>query len=84
MERFTVFGRQSCSYCRLAKELLNKKSYDLRWVDIEQEGISKADLEKTVGKPVLTVPQIFHGQTYVGGYTELNEYIKTLEAVQTN
>jgi glutaredoxin 1 len=52
----------------------------MRWVDIQQEGISKADLEKTVGKPVLTVPQIFHGQTHVGGYTELNEYIKTLEA----
>jgi glutaredoxin 1 len=79
MQRFTIFGRQSCGYCRLAKELLNKKDYDLRWVDIQEEGISKADLEKTLGKPVLTVPQIFHGPTHIGGYTELNEYIKTLE-----
>lgn len=79
MQRFTIFGRQFCGYCVLAKELLKKKGYDLRWVDIYQEGITKADLEQTVGKPVLTVPQVFHGETHIGGYTELNEYVKTLE-----
>jgi glutaredoxin 1 len=81
--QFTVFGRQSCGYCRLAKELLNKKGYDSNWIDIQQEGITKADLEKTVGKPVLTVPQIFHGETHIGGYTELNEYITKLEKTST-
>ena len=78
MQRLTVFGRQSCGYCHRAKELLNRKGYDFSWVDIQQEGISKADLEKTVGKPVLTVPQIFHGEAHIGGYTELNVYIKRL------
>ena len=48
----------------------------MRWIDIQAEGISKADLEKTIGKPVETVPQIFHGKTHVGGYTELVEYLQ--------
>ena len=80
MQHFTIFGRQSCGYCHRAKELLERKQYDFNWVDIEKEGITKADLEKTVGKPVLTVPQIFHGEIHIGGYTELNEWVKKQEA----
>ncbi len=80
MSRFTIFGRPDCGYCVRAKQLLQAKGYDMRWVDIQAEGISKADLERTVGKPVLTVPQIFHGTDHIGGFTELDSYIKTLEA----
>ncbi len=79
MSRFTVFGRPDCGYCVRAKQLLQDKSLEMRWVDINAEGISKADLEKTVGKPVETVPQIFHGTAHIGGFTELSEYVKTLE-----
>jgi glutaredoxin 1 len=78
MSRFTIFGRPSCGFCIRAKQLLNTLEQDTRWIDIEAEGISKADLEKTIGRPVDTVPQIFHGQDYVGGYTELAEYVKGL------
>lgn len=80
MSRFTVFGRPDCGYCVRSKQLLDAKGYEYRWVDINAEGISKADLEKTVGKPVETVPQIFHGQSHIGGFTELEEYVKGLDA----
>lgn len=80
MSRFTIFGRPSCGFCVRAKQLLNTLELDMKWIDIEAEGISKADLEKTIGSPVETVPQIFHGQSYIGGYTELAEYVKTLSA----
>ena len=75
MQRFTIFGRPDCGFCVRAKHLLESKGYAFRWVDINAEGISKADLEKTVGKPVETVPQIFHGQEHIGGYTELERYV---------
>ncbi len=80
MQRFTVFGRPTCGYCVRAKQLLEVKNYDFRWIDIIEEGISKEDLEKTIGKPVETVPQIFHGQQHIGGFTELSEYVKQLDA----
>ncbi|MBX2808341.1 MAG: GrxA family glutaredoxin [Cellvibrionaceae bacterium] len=79
MARFTIFGRPDCGYCVRSKQLLESKGYDFRWIDINAEGISKADLEQTVGKPVDTVPQVFHGQTHIGGFTELASYIQTLE-----
>ncbi|PVW87771.1 glutaredoxin, partial [Klebsiella pneumoniae] len=39
-------------------------------------GISKADLEKTVGKPVETVPQIFVDQKHIGGCTDFEAWAK--------
>jgi glutaredoxin 1 len=76
-----IFGRPACPFCVRAKELAEKLKLELddfnyRYVDIHEKGISKADLEKTVGKPVETVPQIFVDQTHVGGFTDFEAYAK--------
>ena len=78
MERFTVFGREGCGFCVRAKQVLEDNGLPFRYIDIHKEGISKEDLEKTIGKPVETVPQVFHGQSYIGGFTELDAYLKTI------
>ena len=76
-----IFGREGCPYCVRAKELAEKLNterddFKFRYIDIQKEGISKADLEKTVGKPVETVPQIFLDQAHIGGYTEFEAHAK--------
>lgn len=76
-----IFGRSGCPYCVRAKELADKLTaerddFNYRYVDIQAEGITKADLEKTAGKPVNTVPQIFLDQQHVGGYTEFSAWAK--------
>jgi Glutaredoxin, GrxA family len=76
-----IFGRPGCPFCVRAKDLAedlktNRDDFNYRYVDIHAEGISKADLEKTVGKPVETVPQIFVDQAHVGGFTEFEAYAK--------
>ncbi|RUO81380.1 glutaredoxin [Idiomarina tyrosinivorans] len=79
---FTViFGRPGCPFCVRAKDAAeqlkaDRDDFDYRYVDIHAEGISKADLEKTVGKPVHTVPQIFIDETHIGGYTEFEAYAR--------
>lgn len=79
---FTViFGRSGCPFCVRAKELAEKltqshSGFEFRYIDIHEEGISKEDLEKSVGKPVETVPQIFIDQTHIGGFTEFEAYAK--------
>ncbi len=72
MKRVTIFGKEGCGFCVRAKQLCESKGLDYRYIDIHREGISKEDLEKTIGKPVLTVPQIFSGNEHVGGYTEFS------------
>lgn len=79
---FTViFGRPGCPYCVRAKEIAeqlkaDRDDFNFRYVDIQAEGISKADLEKSAGKPVETVPQIFVDQTHIGGCDDFEAYAK--------
>ena len=79
MDSFTVFGRAGCGFCVRAIQLLEARGFPFKYVDIQEQGISKADLSKTVGKTVETVPQIFHGKQYVGGCTDLEAYLKTMD-----
>ncbi|RUO38417.1 glutaredoxin [Aliidiomarina shirensis] len=76
-----IFGRPGCPFCvraeQIAQQLSTKRDdFEYRYVDMQKEGITKADLEKTVGKPVMTVPQIFVDETHVGGCTEFEAYAK--------
>ena len=81
MKRVTIFGKPACGFCQRAKQLCDIKGFDYRFIDILEEGISKADLEITVGKPVETVPQIFIGQDYIGGFTEFDQHVQSAQAV---
>ena len=76
MTQYTIFGRPGCGFCIRAKQLLDMKGLPYNYVDIHKEGLTQADLEKTIGRPVRTVPQIFHGTDYVGGYTELEASLR--------
>ncbi len=76
-----IFGRPGCPYCVRAKDIAeslkeSRDDFNYRYIDIHAEGISKADLEKTVGKPVNTVPQIFLDKDHLGGCTEFEAYCK--------
>lgn len=80
MDRVTIYGRPSCGFCVRAVQLCEIKDFDCRFVNMMEEGISKGDLEKSIGKPVMTVPQIFVGDTHVGGFTEFAQYVQQREA----
>ncbi len=79
---FTViFGRPGCPYCVRAKQLAEqlteaRDDFKFRYVDIHAEGISKADLSKTVGKEVETVPQIFVDEKHIGGCTDFEAMVR--------
>ncbi|MCK9505474.1 MAG: glutaredoxin [Porticoccaceae bacterium] len=77
MAEFTVYGRPGCGYCVAATQLLKAKGYSYDYIDIYAEGISSVALANILGRPTRTVPQILHGNTYVGGYTDLVPYLKT-------
>lgn len=76
-----IFGRPGCPYCVRAKEIAatleeKRDDFKFRYVDMHAEGVTKEELEKTVGKPVHTVPQIFIDQDHVGGCDDFEAYAK--------
>ena len=65
-----VYGTNACGYCRRAKSLLEARGIEYQELIIGED-ISSEALSSKIGKPALTVPQIFLDGEYIGGYTEL-------------
>ena len=70
MKKITMYSGNPCPYCGAAKALLKTKNVDIEEFDIWQDPAkAKEMLQRTNG--ARTIPQIFIGETYVGGYNEL-------------
>jgi len=70
MQKVVIYTGPMCNYCSAAKHLLNKKKVSYTEFDIGADSSKMKEMqEKTNG--ARTIPQIFVGETYVGGYDEL-------------
>jgi glutaredoxin 3 len=70
MPNVTIYTKAWCPYCREAKDLLKRKgvTFDEISVDGDPEG-QRAMAQRASGRS--TVPQIFVGDTHVGGCDDL-------------
>lgn len=64
-----VYTTTYCGYCVAAKRFLESKGVDYTEIDVTNDPEARAHLVDTTGQR--TVPQIFVGDTHVGGYTDL-------------
>ena len=67
-----VWSTPTCGFCTQAKRLLDSKGYTYE-ERVIGKGYTKDDLLEVVPN-AKTVPQIFVGDKYIGGYTELTKY----------
>jgi glutaredoxin 3 len=65
----TIYSTRFCPYCVAAKQLLNSK--DISFEDIPVDGDAQLRRKMTELSGQRTVPQIWIGETHVGGYTDL-------------
>lgn len=69
-----VWSKYHCPFCDQAKALLKLKGIEYEERKIG-DGYSKEDLLDAV-PTARTVPQIFLGEEYVGGFTELKQRLQ--------
>lgn len=69
MQKALVYCTQVCPYCHMATRLLDKKGVAYERIFVDREPERRAHMVKITGKT--SVPQIFIGDTHVGGYREL-------------
>ena len=70
MKPVKIYTTTYCGYCVRAKDLLKRKGVDYEEVDVTGDDDMRAKLVEMSGGQ-RTVPQIFIGDTHVGGYTDL-------------
>jgi glutaredoxin 3 len=72
MRPVEIYTTPICPYCHAAKRLLQKKGVDYTEIDVSRDpGLRAAMIQRAHGRR--TVPQIFVGDTHVGGSDELHE-----------
>ena len=69
MAKAKVYSTQYCPYCRQAERLLDEKGADFEVIDVTHDDEKRMWLVEETGRR--TVPQIWIGETYVGGYDDL-------------
>jgi glutaredoxin 3 len=58
-----------CPYCQMAERLLVAKGVEIEKVRVDLEPARRAEMMEKTGRR--TVPQIYIGETHVGGYDDL-------------
>ena len=70
MKNIIIYTGPSCNFCDAAKRLLERNKLKFSEVDVSSgENIREEMIKKSNGQR--TIPQIFFGESHVGGYTEL-------------
>ncbi len=70
MKEVRIYTTSHCGYCDRAKALMQKLEIAYREIDVTNDDAGRAKLVEMSGG-LRTVPQIFIGETHVGGYTDL-------------
>lgn len=74
MSNITFYHKDYCPYCRNAKKIL--KAFGLKYKAIEVTN-NPAEFAKMVSRSGRrTVPQIFFGNTHIGGHDDLLQHIR--------
>jgi glutaredoxin 3 len=69
MKRVLMYTTRFCPYCVMAKRLLNIKGVTVDEVRIDEDVARRDEMMRITGRR--TVPQIFVGDTHVGGCDDL-------------
>jgi len=70
MASVTIYTKSWCPYCAAAKELLNRKGVAFTEHEITGKADLRDEMVRRSGRG--TVPQIFIGETHVGGCDDLH------------
>lgn len=69
MAKVEIYTTPTCPYCHAAKAMLRDKGVDYSEIDVLDPEMRASMTQRAHGRR--TVPQIFVGETHVGGYDDM-------------
>jgi glutaredoxin len=73
MDKWVVLGKPECPWCDKVKQLLHEHHIEFTYMDVTQS----PDLWNfLINCGVTTVPQVFQGDFWLGGYIATQDYLE--------
>ena len=69
MNLIKIYTTNWCSFCVMAKRYFDEQEMSYEEINIEEEGMSREELQKVTGG--MSVPQIVIDDEVIGGYDNL-------------
>ena len=72
---FKIYGTNECSYCVLAKQLLNNNNINYNFINVSNNKTEILNKYSKISNNQRTIPLIFDNNEFIGGFQQLKEYI---------
>ncbi len=84
MKQVLIYSTRICPFCVMARRLLERKGVKFAEVKVDEDPVRRQEMMQKTGRR--TVPQVFVGETHVGGYEDLAalEHAGRLDALLTD
>ena len=76
-----VYGSKMCNFCTLVVNALEKEGATVEKKDVSEPNIL-LEMREAAGENARTVPQVVIDGKYIGGYTEVDRYLRSLKPVE--
>ena len=76
-----VYGTKRCNFCTLVVNALEKEGATVEKKDVSEPN-NLIEMRKAAGENARTVPQVVIDGKYIGGYTEVDRYLRSLVPVE--
>jgi glutaredoxin len=73
---YVVIGRENCRFCTEAMKLLSDEDLDFSYYSLNDPTYKHTLVGLLDDMDLKTVPQVFWGPTYIGGYDSLKAHLK--------
>ena len=73
-----IYTTVTCPWCQRAKVLMDKHGIDFEEIDVTTDQQLQQEMMERSKR--MTVPQIFFGDEYIGGYDDLVQWLDAREA----
>jgi ribonucleoside-diphosphate reductase alpha subunit len=74
----TIYTKDNCSYCKLAKQLLRKNNMEYKEINIKEDNKEnfKVEFNNTYGSEIKTFPAVIIDKEFIGGFNELLDILR--------
>ena len=73
-----MYRKPRCSCCDRVAKMLEEYDVNVEKIDVSGSKELIKEMQKVAGEKVTSVPQVVIDEQYIGGYTEVERFLKRL------